>query len=140
MDLQEADLGKKGTAGNLGPGIRSDCYVELGLKSSGGIKIQLESKVDALYKESIQELALKILDFFDVTDAEMKIIDRGALPFVLAARIESAIKSLVDSDKEFWLDMIPENTYQTEEDQGRRDDAVLPEVPRVAVCRLRDLP
>ena len=119
-------MGKKGTAGNLGPGIRSDCYVEIKLKSSGGIIIQLESKVDALYKESIQDLALKILDFFDIQDADLKIIDRGALPFVLAARIESAIKSVVDSDKEFWLDMIPENIYQTEEDQDRRSRLYLP--------------
>ena len=119
-------MGKKGIAGNLGPGVRSDCYVELELKSSGGINIQLESKVDALFKESIQDLAINILDFFDVKDADLKIIDRGALPFVLAARIESVIKYCIDTDKEFWLDMIPENTYQTEEDQNRRSRLYLP--------------
>ena len=119
-------MGKKVTAGNQGPGIRSDCYVEFELKSSGGIKIQLESKVDALYKESIQDLALKILDFFDVQDADLKIIDRGALPFVLAARIESAIKSCLDTEKEFWIDLLPENTYQTEKDQSRRSRLYLP--------------
>ena len=119
-------MGKKGIAGNLGPGVRSDCYVELELKSSGGLNIQLESKVDALFKESIQDLAINILDFFDVKDADLKIIDRGALPFVLAARIESVIKYCIDTDKEFWLDMIPENTYQTEEDQNRRSRLYLP--------------
>jgi citrate lyase subunit beta/citryl-CoA lyase len=96
------------------------------LKSSGGITIQLESKVDALYKESIQDLAKRILDFFDVKDADLKIIDRGALPFVLAARIESVVKSCIDTDKEFWLDMIAENAYQTEEDQSRRSRLYLP--------------
>jgi citrate lyase subunit beta/citryl-CoA lyase len=119
-------LGKKATAGNHGPDIRSDCYIELELKSSGGIKIQLESKVDALYRESIQDLASKILDFFDVKDAGLKIIDRGALPFVLAARIESAIKSCIDTDKEFWIDSIPENTSKTEKDQSRRSRLYLP--------------
>jgi citrate lyase subunit beta/citryl-CoA lyase len=100
--------------------------VELELKSSGGINIHLESKVDALYKESIQDLALRILDFFDVKDADIKIIDRGALPFVLSARIESAIKSCIETDKEYWLDLIPENSYRTEEDRSRRSRLYLP--------------
>lgn len=46
-------MGKKGTAGNQGPEIRSDCYAALELKSSGGVEFILNSKVDALYKKSI---------------------------------------------------------------------------------------
>ncbi|MCK4489495.1 MAG: citrate lyase acyl carrier protein, partial [Anaerolineales bacterium] len=83
-------MGKIGTAGNQGPGIRSDCFVALELKSSGGIEIILNSKVDALYKKSIQDLTHQILDFFQIKNAKLEIIDRGALPFVLAARIEAA--------------------------------------------------
>ena len=81
---------QKGTSGNQGPGIRSDCYTALEIKKSGGIKIKLSSKVDALFKESIQDLARQILDFYHIKDAELEIIDRGALTPVLAARIEAA--------------------------------------------------
>jgi len=42
QDFGEGILGKKGTAGNQGPEIRSDCYVAFELKSSGGREIILE--------------------------------------------------------------------------------------------------
>ena len=119
-------MGKKGTAGNQGPEIRSDCFVSLELKSSGGIKINLTSRVDVLYQNSIQDLANEILDFFVIKDAKLEIIDRGALPFVLAARIEAAVKHCLDTEKEFWQEMIQENRYQTEKDQTRRSRLYLP--------------
>jgi len=119
-------LGKKGTAGNQGPEIRSDCYVAFELKSSGGREINLTSKVDALYKKSIQDLAHQILDFFNIKDAKLEIIDRGALTFVLAARIESAINECLETGEEFWLDMLPENQYLTEKDRIRRSRLYLP--------------
>ena len=59
-------MSKKGTAGNQGPGIRSDCFAALEIKSSGGIEIILNSKVDALFKNSIQDLAHQMLDFFQI--------------------------------------------------------------------------
>ena len=119
-------MGKKGTAGNQGPGIRSDCFADLEHKSSGGIEIILNSKVDALYKKSIRDLAHQILDYFQIKDAKLEIIDRGALPFVLAARIEAAVKICLDSQEEFLLEMIPENKYQTRKDRTRRSRLYLP--------------
>ena len=115
-----------GTAGNQGPDIRSDCFTALEIKKSGGIKIVLNSKVDALYKNSIQDLAKNILDFFQVEHATLEIIDRGALDFVLAARIEAAVRACLDVDKEYWLELIPENQYITEKDQTRRSRLYLP--------------
>ncbi|MGB2962855.1 MAG: aldolase/citrate lyase family protein [Anaerolineales bacterium] len=119
-------MSNKGSAGNQGPEIRSDCFAALELTTSGGIEISLNSKVDALYKQSIQDLAHQILDFFQVKDARLDIVDRGALPFVLAARIEAAIKDAEDKQEEFWPEMIPENQYQTEKDQPRRSRLYLP--------------
>jgi citrate lyase subunit beta/citryl-CoA lyase len=124
--LWEGELAKKAAAGNLGPDIRSDCYVSLEIKSSGGIKIDLNSKVNALYKKSIHQLTIDILDFFQVKDAVLEINDRGALPFVLAARIEAAIKGCLDTDDEYLLEIIPENQSQTTRDQTRRSRLYLP--------------
>jgi citrate lyase subunit beta/citryl-CoA lyase len=119
-------LATQGIAGNQGPGIRSDCYAALKIKKSGGHKILLNSKVDALYQNSIQDLAEQILDRFHIKHAELEIIDRGALPLVLAARIEAAIKSSLESQEEFLLDMLAENQTRTEKNHRRRSRLYLP--------------
>ena len=119
-------MATKGIAGNQGPGIRSDCYAALEIKKSGGINILLKSKVDALYQNSIQDLANQILDYFHIEHADLEIIDRGALPLVLAARIEAAVKSSLESQEEFLLDMLAENQSSTRKDQRRRSRLYLP--------------
>jgi len=119
-------LDKKATAGNQGPGVRSDCHVALEIKSSGGIQIDLSSKVEALFKESITTLAKDILAFFDIKDAVLEINDRGALPLVLAGRIEAAVKGCLDTEKEYLIDTIPQNQYQTTREQMRRSRLYLP--------------
>ncbi len=119
-------MAKKTSAGNHGPGIRSDCFATLEIKSSGGIKINLSSKVEALFKESIHKLAEDILDHYQVKDAFLEINDRGALPFVLAARIETTVKGCLETEEEYLLDIIPENQSQTTRDQTRRSRLYLP--------------
>ena len=117
---------KKATVGNQGSGVRSDCHVTLEINSSGGIQIDLSSKVDALFKKSITKLAKDVLDFYGVKNAVLTIIDRGALPLVLAARIEAAVKGCLETEEEFLLEVIPENQYQTSRDQTRRSRLYLP--------------
>ncbi len=115
-----------GIAGNQGPEIRSDCYAALEIKKSGGIKIHLTSKVDALYQNSIQDLANQILEYFHVDHAVLEIIDQGALPPILAARIEAAIKACLESEEEFLLEMLAENQTSTTKDRRRRSRLYLP--------------
>jgi citrate lyase subunit beta / citryl-CoA lyase len=113
-------------AGNCGPKVRSDCEIILELKSDEGIIIDLTSKVKALYGESIKKLIAEILAFFSVKDAFVKINDSGALPFVIAARMESAIKQLIDTDLEFLPDFLNENLYKTTKDRFRFSRLYLP--------------
>ena len=82
------------TSGNSGPKVRSDCEITLELRNEGGIVIDLKSKVQVLYGESIKKLCLEILNFFGISDAFLKMNDSGALPFVISARLESAIKQI----------------------------------------------
>ena len=119
-------MAQKGTAGNHGPDIRSDCFTSLEIKENGGIKIAITSKVDALYKNSIRDLAQQILNFYKVENAELEIIDRGAISLVLAARIEAVVKECLETKDEFLLDMIPENQNRTEKDRSRRSRLYLP--------------
>jgi citrate lyase subunit beta/citryl-CoA lyase len=114
------------TAGNKGADVRSDCFVTLQLTESGGLDIALKSKVGALYGDSIIALAEDVLACFEIKNATLQIEDRGALPFVLAARIEAAIKQCIETDKEYWPELIPENQYHTEIDRYRRSRLYLP--------------
>ncbi len=116
----------KTATGNAGPKVRSDCEVIMEVKNSGGNTITLNSKVASLYGKSINDLCNKILHFFDIKNSEITINDSGALPFVIAARLEAAIKKLVKTQKEFLLDIIDENIYHTEPDRFRFSRLYLP--------------
>jgi citrate lyase subunit beta/citryl-CoA lyase len=102
---------KVAVAGNAGPKVRSDCEITLILTNKGGIKTDLASKVKTLYGESIVGLCKEVLKFFEISHAELKINDSGALPFVIAARLEAAIKELKPSALEYLPEMIKESTF-----------------------------
>ncbi len=109
-------MAKIGIAGNAGDRIRSDCLVEVERVSSGGITINLDSKVEKLYGRSIRELAIRMLENFQVAHARVEIQDSGALEFVLAARLEAALKQVIDSDRAYLLDSKVQRSAR-----GRRD-------------------
>ncbi len=117
----------KSSAGKRGDQVRSDCYFELELKRSGGIKIELRSKVESMYGDSIKSQLTEMCKFFNISHAEIYLEDAGALPFTLAARFELAIKKLLpDLDKEFLLPMNPKNYTSTTKDRMRRSRLYLP--------------
>ncbi len=98
-------------AGNKGEKVRSDCWVELSPQSSGGLQIDLKSKVEKLYGQSIRDLVQTMMDFFGIKHARIKIEDSGAVPFVLMARIEAVVrKAGLDRGKRYlpeYLEEIP---------------------------------
>lgn len=115
------------SAGKRGESVRSDCYFEIELKNSGGIKIDLKSKVDTMYGESIRQLITNMSKYFAIKDAKILCEDSGALPFVLAARFELAVKRLFpENKKEYLLPFNEKNLYSTKKDQLRRSRLYLP--------------
>jgi citrate lyase subunit beta/citryl-CoA lyase len=104
---------KQTITGNAGLKVRSDCQMNLALRHKGGISIDLKSKVKTLYGKSIKDLCLEVLSFYGVRNADLTIDDSGALPFVLAARLESAIRRLIGNDSEFLPPIIGKNLYST---------------------------
>jgi citrate lyase subunit beta / citryl-CoA lyase len=114
------------TAGNCGPKVRSDCEIGLEITSDRGVNIDLTSKVKVLYGESIKSLVTEVLDFFGIKNANVRIIDSGALPFVLAARLESAVKQLISTDLEYLPEFLKGNSYSVTRDRFRFSRLYLP--------------
>ena len=117
---------KIATAGNTGKKVRSDCFVTLELKDSGGVKIEQKSKVEVLFGKANIELCEDILKFYGIGNAQLTLEDKGAVPLIIAARIEAAVKQLIDTDKEYLLDFIEENNYTSEKEQFRFSRLYLP--------------
>jgi citrate lyase subunit beta/citryl-CoA lyase len=83
---------RTGEAGHWGTDIRSDLHVRIELRERGGCDIQLESRVAPYYGDSIRRQADEVLEALGVRHAHVQIHDEGALPFVIAARIEAAVR------------------------------------------------
>jgi citrate lyase subunit beta/citryl-CoA lyase len=79
-------------AGRSGPDVRSDCRVVFVPRSAGGIEVEMQSKVAAYYGDSILKQARQVLADLGVEHARLLIEDQGALPFVISARIEAAVR------------------------------------------------
>ncbi len=117
---------KTAEAGNTGEGIRSDCRILLELRSNGGIEIELNSKVKSLYGKSIEKLCREGLNFFAIQHARLVVDDSGALPFVIMARLEAAVKQCINTDKEYLPKIIPENRNVTVKEHFRFSRLYLP--------------
>jgi citrate lyase subunit beta/citryl-CoA lyase len=118
---------EKFSAGNKGESVRSDCYVEIELKTSGGILLNLQSKVESMYGKSIRLLIKDIFKSFKIRNASVLVEDYGALPLTIAARVESAIKNIFpETVKEFLLPFNKKSLYKTTKDRLRRSRLYLP--------------
>ncbi|MBN2668300.1 MAG: citrate lyase acyl carrier protein [Bacteroidales bacterium] len=113
-------------AGSLDTKTRSDCEVQIELKQSGGINIDLKSKVDVMFGKANRQLINDVLKHFEIENANITITDKGALPFVIAARIEAAIVQLLKTEKSYLLDVIEPNKTITKKDQFRFSRLYLP--------------
>ena len=82
----------RGEAGRAGDDVRSDLHVTFEERTSGGIEIDLRSRVDLYYGEAIRQQARDVLHALGISHALVQIVDEGALPFVIAARMEAAVR------------------------------------------------
>lgn len=56
-----------------------------------GIEFELESVVIHQFGNQIRQVVLQTLTRLDITDAKVKVIDKGALDCTLKARVECAV-------------------------------------------------
>ena len=68
----------------------SDVFVEIEPGDSG-IEVEIESVVLAQFGDAIRAAALDVLKEQNVSDARVRLTDRGALDCVIRARVETAV-------------------------------------------------
>lgn len=88
----ESRSARKGEAGRAGPDVRSDLHASFEERSSGGITVDLRSRVELYYGDRIRQQAHDVVQALGVEHAHLTLVDEGALPFVIAARIEAAVR------------------------------------------------
>jgi citrate lyase subunit beta/citryl-CoA lyase len=119
-------MSQRAFAGNRGEGVRSDCFVELEIGSKGGIQVSLESKVERMFGNQIRSLAVTVLNELGIKDAQVHIEDTGALPFVIAARLEAAVKSVIRTDRSYLPDMIQTDRQESSRHRYRLSRLYIP--------------
>ncbi len=78
----------------------SDAFVEVSVCE--GLEIELISSVEEIYGDDIIALVKNILKKMDLQNIRIKIQDKGALDFVLEARVKTAILRACESNKVDW--------------------------------------
>jgi citrate lyase subunit beta / citryl-CoA lyase len=81
----------RGEAGRTGEDVRSDLRAVFEPREQG-IEIEVQSRVEAFYGPAIEAQARQVLAALGVERGRLKIEDQGALPFVIGARIEAALR------------------------------------------------
>lgn len=115
-----------GVAGNTGEKVRSDCRISVTLSDRNGHIVHLKSKVGSMYGESIHALVSEVLGFYGISHAVVEIEDSGALPHVLAARMEAAIRKVSNTRKAFLLPAIERTPTPPRRDRFRMSRLYLP--------------
>jgi len=112
-------------AGHHGRDIRSDLHVSLEPRDGGGLEINLDSRVAPYYGASILAQSREVLEELGVKHAHVTIHDEGALPFVIAARIETAATRAKLTTKKSLPEQLP-LPPPTTRDRLRRSRLYLP--------------
>lgn len=113
--------------GNRGKDVRSDCYIEMELTSQDGIVIDFKSKVNSMFGSQIKQQINDILSFYEIKNCSIIFEDFGALPLVISARFEAAIKLLLPSiNKSYLPPIIDENKTISSFDKQRFSRLYLP--------------
>ena len=68
----------------------SDAYVEIE-PGTDGVKLQLESVVMGQFGDAIETAVRNVLQELSVENANVRVVDRGALECVIRARVETAV-------------------------------------------------
>jgi len=92
-------LKKSAYAGTL---ESSDAYIQVSPIEEDDIKIVLESSVKEIYGDAIEELVRKTIQEMNVNNVLVNVQDKGALDFVIKARLQAAILRACEMEQPEW--------------------------------------
>ncbi|MDP6461836.1 MAG: aldolase/citrate lyase family protein, partial [Gemmatimonadota bacterium] len=123
--------GKTMTAAEAGPRgekVRSDACVRVEPETSGKVVVTVRGKVASLYGDAITAQMTEGCAALGVEHARVIVDDGGALPFVLAARLEAAVRRAEcgTPNAEFLLARRPGNRGPSEKGRHRRTRLYVP--------------
>ena len=78
-------------AGPLGDDVRSDCHVAYE-PGSESLTLEISSKVDYLFGDAIETAGRRVAGELGVETGELRVVDRGALEWVILARAETCLR------------------------------------------------
>jgi len=128
----------KGSSGKRGTAVRSDCWIEISgekpvVSSEGSSPLAtqnsllIKSKVGSLYGSAIRKQLEELAAYFKLEGVTITIEDAGALPFVIAARFEAAVKRMNPSASgEYLMPFLDVNVPPTAKNRLRRSRLYLP--------------
>jgi len=132
-DITTITTGRSAAAGRRGTDVRSDCWVQIILTEGGGIDLQLKTKVEVMYGEATRKLMRTALAELGIKHARVEVEDSGALPWILLARIEAAVRRLdgrgvtdIMAVPQCLPEFITGAQYPTERERFRRSRLYLP--------------
>jgi citrate lyase subunit beta/citryl-CoA lyase len=100
--------------------------VDLELRDSGGVEVDIKSKVDFMYGTANRELVHAVLDKLGIGHAHVSLEDTGALPFVIAGRIEAAAHRAGVKGHRYVTESGPSFARPSPRDAWRRSRLYLP--------------
>ena len=114
-----------GEAGRQGKDVRSDLFVRFEPRE-GSLEIELKSRVSLYYGDNIRAQAKSVLASLGVFSGKLTIVDEGALPFVIGARIEAAVRRTGSGTGRRWLPEAMPRPEHSSKDRLRRSRLYLP--------------
>lgn len=94
------EIKKEAIAGTL---ESSDILITIRPSEAESIEIDLESDVKVQFGDQIEDLILSILNKHGIEKGvELRVVDKGAIDYVIKARTETAIYRAAESDDFKW--------------------------------------
>ena len=90
---------KRAHAGTL---ESSDAFIEIEPIEEDEIRIELQSSVEEMYGDDIRELIQRVVKELDINHVSIKVQDKGALDYVIKARLQAAILRANEDEKIKW--------------------------------------
>ncbi len=111
----------------VGRDAKEDLRVTLQRAPGAGVKVDLQSSVQRLYGQRVEATVRATLQALGQNDLQVTVQDQGALDWVIAARVEAAVKALDPTvQAEALPAMLPQNGYAVTRDRMRRSRLYLP--------------